>query len=149
MSTVCKSASISFTAVHSYVPALCLEMDGISRYSSSDARSPMKDHMHKMKNSHSGLTWVNSSALDQCFHTVWTVIIILIYIIEPIVVGQLPDGTYRRYYRALVSCPRTPWSCCLGFKPIQTNCSNIRFFFVLTKQKGKSSAQTATQKSKI
>lgn len=46
MSTVWTSVSISLTAVHSYVPALCLEMDGISRYSSSDARSPVKDHTH-------------------------------------------------------------------------------------------------------
>lgn len=38
--------SISLTAVHSYVPALCLEIDEISRYSSSDARSPVKGHTH-------------------------------------------------------------------------------------------------------
>lgn len=69
MSTVCTSASISFTAVHSYVPALCLEIDGISRYSSSDARSPMKDHMHKMENGHSGLMRVNSCLPDWYFHS--------------------------------------------------------------------------------
>lgn len=45
MSTVWTSASMSLTAVHSYVPALCLEIDGISRYSLSDAISPMKGHI--------------------------------------------------------------------------------------------------------
>lgn len=46
MSTVWTSASMSLTAVHSYVPALCLLIDGISRYSSSDAMSPTKGHTH-------------------------------------------------------------------------------------------------------
>lgn len=45
MSTDWAAASISLTAVHSYVPALCLEIAGISRYSSSDARSPVNDNI--------------------------------------------------------------------------------------------------------
>lgn len=48
ISTVWTSASISLTAVHSYVPALCLEIDGISRYSSSDAMSPIKGQTHNV-----------------------------------------------------------------------------------------------------
>lgn len=55
MSTVWTSASMSLTAVHSYVPALCLLIDGISRYSSSDAMSPTKGHTHtKQKKSGDG-----------------------------------------------------------------------------------------------
>lgn len=68
MSTVWTSVSISLTAVHSYVPALCLEIDGISRYSSSDARSPMKGHTHKVGKSGDGhselMQQVNSCGLD-------------------------------------------------------------------------------------
>lgn len=44
MSTVWTSVPMSLTAVHWYVPALCLLIDGISRYSSSDAMSPAKGH---------------------------------------------------------------------------------------------------------
>lgn len=44
MSTVWTSVSMSLTAVHWYFPALCLLIDGISRYSSSDAISPAQGH---------------------------------------------------------------------------------------------------------
>lgn len=46
MSTVCVSVSMSLTAVHSYVPAFCLEIVGISRYSSSDVKSPGMGSRH-------------------------------------------------------------------------------------------------------
>lgn len=47
MSTVWMSVAMSLAALHSYVPALCLDMDGISRYSSSEARSPVEGHRQK------------------------------------------------------------------------------------------------------
>lgn len=73
MSTVWMSVSISFTAVHSYVPALCLVIDGISRYSSSEARSPVTDHTHKVGQNDEGHSVLmgqgHSCGLHCQFHT--------------------------------------------------------------------------------
>ena len=48
-STVWMSVATSFMAVHSYVPALCLETDWISRYSSSDGRLWAEEIQNKQR----------------------------------------------------------------------------------------------------
>lgn len=82
MSTVWTSVSMSLTAVHWYVPALCLLIDGISRYSSSDAISPahVKNKRGKKTNSETSfrgwrtewlLAMVHISSISRKRHVNW------------------------------------------------------------------------------